>query len=182
MDVWFADIRGKFAGGIIFSMAITLNYEPSMAMRPLVGRILESARGAGNEELVARCLLAARLKVGLAQFEGTGSFRINDFVFYVAVAPDGALYERCRESIKSGYCVYLLVPERVLDEVRQSVDLMVPGNVEVDSVESFVAMGLVFSAFSHQGREDALRQFLDGYNGLMSGLDGRFVIEVARVG
>jgi len=49
-------------------------------------------------------------------------------------------------------------------------------------VESFVAMGLVFSAFSHQGREDALRQFLDGYNGLMSGLDGRFVIEVARVG
>jgi len=53
---------------------------------------------------------------------------------------------------------------------------MVPWNVKV---ESFVAMALVFSAFSHQGREDALRKLLDGYNGLVGSMDGSLVIEMS---
>lgn len=45
-------------------------------------------------------------------------------------------------------------------------------------LESFIGLGIDMSAFSHWGRGEELRKLFDGYNGLMSGLDGRFAIDV----
>jgi len=159
-------------------MGIVLNYEPTLATRPLIGKILESAKATGKEELVARCLLAAKLEDMGPQFDRSGSLRINDTVFYVAVSPDEALYERCRENIKAGQCVYLFVPQRVLEETRESVESMVPGNVEVDSLESFIAQSIDMSAFSHQGRTDELRKLFERYNVLVDSLDKSLRIEM----
>jgi len=164
--------------GIISSMGITLNYEPTLATRPLIAKILESAKATGNERLVARCLLAAKLQDMLPQSDESGNLRINDTVFYVAVSPDEALYEKCRENIEAGHCVYLLVPHRVLDETRESVEAMVPGNVEVDSLESFIAQSIDMSAFSHEGRRDELRKLFDQYNVLVEALDKSLRIEM----
>jgi len=56
---------------------------------------------------------------------------------------------------------------------------MVPGNVEVDSLESFIAQSIDMSAFSHEGRTDELRKLFDRYNVLMDSVDGSLTIEMA---
>jgi hypothetical protein len=138
----------------------------------LIHEILERARSRDREELVARALVCAHLELHYAssialpsESDHHGEVLVNDTLFHVTVAPTPYLYQRCQANLQNGYQVFILVPERILPDVRQYVATILPGKVTVASIEVFLTQSIEYSAaFSIGEIMRGFRQLLEMYN------------------
>ena len=154
-------------------------YNPAHSTWQLINNLLDKARDADKEGPVAQYLVGAKLqlrfpdiKVGNESYSTAdvqlgrpGDFLIGDTVIHVTVAPMPKVYDKCRRNVREGYKVYLLVRERSVVGAKQNADSTAPGQITVESIESFVSQNIdEISAFSRRGHLLTVRRLLDTYN------------------
>ncbi|HUQ95986.1 MAG TPA: DUF4928 family protein [Bryobacteraceae bacterium] len=158
---------------------LEFDFDPSKTAWETVREILEKAKADGKEGPVAQYLVGAKLQLRYPdikvpnfsystsdQQQGRpGDFHLGETAFHVTVAPMLGVYARCKENLRNGLGVYLIVPHRGLEGARQNAELEAPGRITVDSVEAFVGGNIdEMSTFS---RKNVVRQFrllLETYN------------------
>lgn len=158
---------------------IQIKMDPDLTTWHNISNMLSIAREIGKEGPLAQHLVGAKLelrfpkiKIGNESYSTAddqlgrpGDFCIGDTAFHVTVAPMPALYQKCQKNVDDGYRVYLLVPDRTLNGARQNADLILPGKVAVESIESFVSQNIEeLSDFSKQKLAAGFRQLLETYN------------------
>lgn len=158
---------------------IKLIYEPSKTTWQAIQSLMAQARETGKEGPLAQHLVGAKLELRFPnivvgnesystaddQLGRPGDFCIGDTAFHVTVAPMPALYQKCQKNVDDGFRVYLLVPDRTLNGARQNADLILPGKIAVESIESFVSQNIEeLSDFSKQKLAAGFRQLLETYN------------------
>lgn len=158
---------------------IKLVYEPSKTTWQAVQSLLAQARETGKEGPLAQHLVGAKLELRFPKIDignesystaddqlgRPGDFCIGDTAFHVTVAPMPALYQKCQKNIDDGYRIYLLVPDRTLNGARQNADLILPGKIAVESIESFVSQNIEeLSDFSKQKLAAGFRLLIETYN------------------
>jgi len=176
---------------------IKLVYDPSKTTWQTIQELLLAARMTGKEGPVAQYLVGAKLKLRFPdlaignesystaddQLGRPGDFSIGDTAFHVTVAPMSALFEKCAQNIKEGYRVFLLVPDRTLNGARQNAELALPGQMTVESIESFVSTNVEeLSVFSRREVVSGLRRLLETYNDrvLKCETDKSMLIEIPK--
>ena len=158
---------------------IKLVYESSKTTWQTVQSLLAQARETGKEGPLAQHLVGAKLELRFPKIEignesystaddqlgRPGDFCIGDTAFHVTVAPMPALYQKCQKNVDDGFRVYLLVPDRTLNGARQNADLILPGKIAVESIESFVSQNIEeLCDFSKQKLGAGFRQLIETYN------------------
>jgi hypothetical protein len=158
---------------------IKLIYEPSKTTWQAIQSLLLQAKETGKEGPLAQHLVGAKLELRFPKIEvgnesystaddqlgRPGDFCIGDTAFHVTVAPMPALYQKCQKNVDDGFRVYLLVPDRTLNGARQNADLILPGKIAVESIESFVSQNIEeLSDFSKQKLAAGFRQLIESYN------------------
>ena len=158
---------------------IKLVYDSSKSTYQNILGLLSVARETGKEGPVAQHLIGAKLQLRFPeiavgnesystaddQLGRPGDFYIGDTAFHVTVAPMIGVYEKCKHNLDNGYRVFLLVPERALAGARQNAELMVPGRIAVESIESFIGQNIEeLSFFSRDKVKNGFRRLLDTYN------------------
>jgi hypothetical protein len=158
---------------------IKLIFDPSKTTWQTIQGLLLAARETGREGPVAQHLVGAKLELRFPdlvisnesystaddQLGRPGDFWIGDTAFHVTVAPMPALFEKCAQNIKGGFRVFLLVPDRTLNGARQNAELVMPGQMVVESIESFVSTNIEeLSAFAKKEVVSGIRRLLDTYN------------------
>jgi hypothetical protein len=176
---------------------IKMVYDPAKSTWQNIQDLLSVARETGKEGPVAQHLVGAKLqlrfpdiKVGNESYSTAddqlgrpGDFYIGDTAFHVTVSPMIGVYERCRTNLENGYRVYLLVPERAVTGARQNAELMVPGRIAVESIESFVGQNIEeLSYFSRDKLKNGFRRLLETYNDRVdtAETDKSMLIEIPR--
>ena len=133
-----------------------LHYHGLLASWHVINRLLNQASSAGKGDAVALHLVGATLQSQFPDFEvenhsystaddqlgRPGDFYVGDTVFHVTVNPAPGLYEKCKRNLEDGYRVYVLVPDALLVGARQNAELVAPGRIFTQSVESFVAQNV----------------------------------------
>lgn len=172
-------------------------YIPENTAWQSVHDILEISKAVGKEGPVAQYLVGAKLAlrfpnldirndISSAQDELSGSpgdFLVNDTAFHVTVSPNLGHFEKCKQNIEAGYCVYLLVPDRKLVGSRQNAEDIFPGKITTQSIESFVAQNLEeLSLFSKGELISGFRRLLEKYNERVDRIepDKSMLIEIPR--
>jgi hypothetical protein len=172
-------------------------YNPANTSWQTVHDLLDAAKEVGKDGPVAQYLVGAKLAlrfpnlnirndISSAQDELSGSpgdFLVNDTVFHITVAPNAGHFEKCKQNIDKGYNVFLLVPDRVLIGARQNAENLLPGQITVQSVESFVSQNLEeLSAFSKGELISGFRRLLEKYNERVDQIesDKSMLIEIPR--
>ncbi len=158
---------------------IRIAYNPSKTVRQAIQDLLEAAVQTGKEGPVAQHLVGAKLTLRFPQdpienrpFSSAdaprnlpGDFVVGDTAFHVTVAPMEALFQKCRENLDAGFCVFVLVPERKLAVARDHAESIAFGQIETESLESFVAQNIQeMSKFSRDQTKAALKQLFEAYN------------------
>ena len=158
---------------------IKLVYDPSKTTWQAIQQLLAQAKETGKEGPLAQYLVGAKLELRFTEIEvgnesystaddqlgRPGDFYIGDTAFHVTVAPMPALYDKCQQNLNDGLRVYLLVPDRTLNGARQNADLILPGRIAVESIESFVSQNIEeLSDFSKKKLTAGLRRLLETYN------------------
>lgn len=158
---------------------IKLVYDASKTTWQTVQALLALAKENGKEGPVAQHLVGAKLELRFPnitigaesystaddQLGRPGDFCIGDTSFHVTVAPMPALYQKCQKNLDDGYRVYLLVPDRTLSGARQNADLILPGKIAVESIESFVSQNIEeLSDFSKKKLSAGFRRLIETYN------------------
>jgi hypothetical protein len=176
---------------------IKMVYDPSKSTWQNIQGLLSAARETGKEGPVAQHLVGAKLQLRFPeivvgnesystaddQLGRPGDFYIGDTAFHVTVAPMIGVYEKCKHNLENGYRVYLLVPERALTGARQNVELMVPGRIAVESIESFVGQNIEeLSYFMRDKLKNGFRRLLESYNQRVdkSETDKSMLVEIPR--
>jgi hypothetical protein len=154
-------------------------YTPTKTTWQTVQDLLLTARENGKDGPVAQHLVGAKLELRFPdlsigkesystaddQLGRPGDFGIGDTAFHVTVAPMPALFEKCAQNIREGYRVFLLVPDRTLSGTRQNAELIMPGRMVAESIESFVSTNIEeLSLFTHTKVVSGLRRLLETYN------------------
>jgi hypothetical protein len=112
-----------------------------------------------------------------------GDFCLGDTIFHVTVAPMPALYEKCKSNINEGLRVYILVPDRCMTATRQNTELTTPGQIAVESIESFVSQNIEeLSLFLKNKLVTGLSHLLETYNTRVdaSEVDKSLLIEIPQ--
>jgi len=178
-------------------MKMVMRYDPKLPSWHNIHNILEEARKIGKEGEVAHHLIGASLQFAFPDFEinnrsfnsetdtlgKPGDYFIGDTAFYVTIAPLITLFERYLQNLQSGYGVYLLVPERAVTGARQNAELMVPGRIAVESIESFIGQNIEeLSYFTRDKLKNGFRRLLETYNGRVDAAetDKWMLIEIPR--
>jgi hypothetical protein len=154
--------------------------EPDLTTWQFIHAILAAAREKGKEGPVARHLIGTSLQLAFPNIlisnesystsddhlGRPGDFHVGDTAFHVTVAPMSVVsYERCKLNIEEGLRAYLLVPDRILAGARQNAEATAPGQIAVESVESFVSQNIEeLSTFSKKSLTDGFRRLLEMYN------------------
>lgn len=176
---------------------IKLTFDPTKTTWQTIQCLLASARETGKEGPVAQHLVGAKLELRFPelnignesystadkQLGRPGDFLIGDTAFHITVSPMPQLFDKCVENVKEGYRALLLVPDRVLNGTRQNADLMLPGQIGVESIESFVSTNIEeLSLFLKKQVVSGLRGLLEIYNRRVSEceLDKSLLIEIPR--
>jgi hypothetical protein len=159
--------------------------------------LLSAARDTGKEGPVAQHLVGAKLQLRFPdiavgnesystadeQLGRPGDFYIGDTAFHVTVAPMIGVYEKCKHNLENGYRVFLLVPERAVTGARQNAELMGPGRIAVESIESFVGQNIEeLSYFSRDKLKNGFRRLLETYNDRVDAAetDKSMLVEIPR--
>jgi hypothetical protein len=176
---------------------IRLTFDPTKTTWQTIQRLLAAARETGKEGPVAQHLVGAKLELRFPelnignesystadrQLGRPGDFLIGDTAFHVTVSPMPQLFDKCVENVKEGYRAMLLVPDRTLSGARQNAELMLPGQIGVESFESFVATNIEeLSLFVKKKVVHGLRGLLEIYNRRVSEceMDKSLLIEIPR--
>ncbi len=176
---------------------IKMVYDPSKSTWQNIQGLLSAARETGKEGPVAQHLVGAKLQLRFPdiavgnesystadeQLGRPGDFYIGDTAFHVTVAPMGPVYEKCKDNLENGYRVYLLVPERAVTGARQNAELMVPGRIAVESIESFVGQNIEeLSFFTRDKLKNGFRRLLETYNDRVDAAetDKSMLVEIPR--
>lgn len=172
-------------------------YDASKSTWQAMRDLLAVARETGKEGPVAQYLVGAKLELRFPDIEirnesystaddqlgRPGDFQVGDTAFHVTVAPMHALYEKCRRNIDKGFRVYLLVPDRCLIGARQNVETGMPGQVAVESIESFVGQNIEeLSFFSKDKLVEGFNRLLQTYNRRVGEVeaDKSMLVEIPR--
>ncbi|NLB48910.1 MAG: DUF4928 family protein [Erysipelotrichia bacterium] len=172
-------------------------YNPSQTTWQAVNDLLALARETGKEGPVAQYLIGAKLqlrfphvKIGNESYSTAddqlgrpGDFLVGDTAFHVTVAPMTAVYEKCKRNIEDGFRVYLLVPDRSLVGAKQNAEMVAPGKITVESIESFVAQNIEeLSVFSKDRIIVGFHRLLETYNERVNAteVDKSMLIEIPR--
>jgi hypothetical protein len=176
---------------------IKLTFDPTKTTWQTIQSLLTAAHETGKEGPVAQHLVGAKLELRFPdlaignesystadrQLGRPGDFMIGDTAFHVTVSPMPQLFDKCVENIKEGYRAFLLVPDRTLSGARQNAELMLPGKIVVESIESFVATNIEeLSLFSKNKVVRGMRRLLETYNRRVSEceMDKSMLIEIPR--
>lgn len=176
---------------------MVVSYDSRLTTWHNIHNLLEEARKSSEEGEVAHHLIGASLQMAFPDLqinkaaynsaadnlEKPGDFYIGDTAFHVTVAPMIGVYEKCKHNLENGYRVYLLVPERALTGARQNAELMVPGRIAVESIESFVGQNIEeLSYFIRDKLKNGFRRLLESYNQRVdkSETDKSMLIEIPR--
>lgn len=170
-------------------------YDPSKSTWHSIRDLLLQARETGKEGPVAQYLVGAKLQLRFPSVEignesystaddqlgRRGDFTVGDTVFHITVSPMPALYEKCKHNIEEGLRVYLLVPDRSLVGARQNAEATAPGQIAVESIESFVGQNIEeLSIFAKNRLIDGFRRLLETYNARVAAveIDKSMLIEI----
>lgn len=158
---------------------LSLTYNPTKSTWQFVRDLLSLARILGKEGQVAQHIVGAKLQLRFPsevidnysystadQHLGRpGDFIVGRTAFHVTVSPMTGVYGRCRANVDAGYGVYLLVPEHGVVGAKQNAEAIAPGQIGVQSIESFVAQNLdELAIFGKEDRRAQLRQLIEIYN------------------
>lgn len=158
---------------------LEISYDPASSTWQSISDLLDKAKEAGKEGPVAQYLVGAKLQLRFPELEisnesfstadvqlgRSGDFLVGNTVFHVTVAPAPALYEKCRRNLKAGASVYLLVRFKDLVGTKQVAENTAPGQIMVESIETFVSQNLdEIAAFSQTQRISEFRSLLETYN------------------
>lgn len=158
---------------------LEISYDPSSSTWQSISDLLDRAKETGKEGPVAQYLVGAKLQLRFPELEisnesfstadvqlgRSGDFFVGNTVFHVTVAPMPALYEKCKRNIKDGVSVYLLVRYKDLVGTKQNAENIAPGQIMVESIETFVSQNLdELAVFSQVQRVSEFRRLLETYN------------------
>ncbi|MBC6956373.1 MAG: DUF4928 domain-containing protein [Chloroflexi bacterium] len=160
---------------------IKVTFSSHKSTRTLIKEILQIARNEGKAGPVAQYLVGAKLQRRLSdkgivvsnesfstadtQLGRQGDFLIGNTVFHVTVAPQVAVYEKCARNIQDGYRPYLLVEDDTVFGARQNAEQAAPGQITVESIESFVGQNIdEMAGFTNDTRRKELFSLLQTYN------------------
>lgn len=158
-------------------------YDPSQSTRQFISDLLALAEETGKLPPVAQYLVGAKLQLRFPEMEvrnesysaadapsgQPGDFVVGDTTFHVTVAPTPGHYEKCKRNLQEGRRVFLLVPDSVLAGTRQNAELAAPGQIAVESIESFVANFIELKAqFSAVTVESLIWQLCEQFNALVA--------------
>jgi hypothetical protein len=158
---------------------LKIAYDPTRTTWDAIHSILREAQDNGKGGPVAEYLVGAKLALRFPDVEvenksfstadaltaRPGDFFIGDTAFHVTVHPTPGHFQRCQANIRQGMKVYLLVPDGVLAAARQIAILTAPGQISVESIESFVSQNLdEISVFSKNEMVTGIAQLLEIYN------------------
>ena len=164
---------------------IKLDLDPALPMERLLGEILSSVRGsdATKSGAVAQHLVGAKLELrfrchGITipnhpanaadqQTGRSGDFLVGDTAFHVTLAPAPALLDKCKENLRAGLRVVLIVPESKRAAARQLAELAgLQDRVGVGaSLEEFIGQNLEeMGLYTHADIRRQLRDLLETYN------------------
>lgn len=176
---------------------IKLTFDPTMTTWQMIKSLLSAARDTGKEGPVAQHLVGAKLELRFPeltignesystadrQLGRPGDFLLGDTAFHVTVAPMPQLFDKCLNNVKEGYRAFLLVPDRSLSGARQNAELILPGKIGVEPIESFVATNIEeLSLFSKKKVVLGIRRLMETYNRRVSEceMDKSMLIEIPR--
>jgi len=154
-------------------------YDPAQTTWNTVHQLLQQAEAVGKAGPVAQYLVGAKLKLrfpdaaisndrysaGDVQTGRLGDFQLGDTAFHVTMSPGPPIYEKCSKNVSAGSRAYLLVPDIRLVGARQNADMVLPGRIAVESIESFVANNVEeLSVFVRNALIRGFRALLEIYN------------------
>ena len=158
---------------------IKLLYDPNMSTWRVVSDLLAIAREDGKDDRVAQYLVGAKLALRFPgikvenhsystaddQLRRPGDFYLGSIAFHVTVAPQPAVFEKCRANIAQGFRVFLLVPDRALQGARQNAEVTMAGKIAVESIESFVGNNVEeLSEFTKDKLCTGFKRLFEEYN------------------
>jgi len=156
-------------------------YDPAQSTRRFIADLLALAEKTGKRGPVAQYLVGAKLQLRFPEIEvrkesysaadapsgQPGDFVVQDTTFHVTVAPTADHFEKCKRNLQEGRRVFLLVPGDMLAGARQNAELVAPGRITVESIESFVANSIELEArFSAISVETLLSQLCENFNSI----------------
>jgi hypothetical protein len=176
---------------------LTFTFDRSHSTWQVVREMLERARETGKEGPVAQHLVGAKLQLRYPGIEvenfsyctsdvqqgRSGDFLLGDTAFHVTVSPTPGHYEKCKENLREGLRVYLIVPDRMLIGARQNAEGIEPGRIFVESIEGFVGGNVdEMSAFARSSMVEQFRLLLELYNCRVDAVetDKSMLIEIPR--
>ena len=158
---------------------LKITYDPTRTTWDAIHSLLREAQDNGKGGPVSEYLVGAKLALRFPDIEienksfstadaptaRPGDFFIGDTAFHVTVHPMPGHFQRCQENIRQGMKVFLLVPNEVLAAARQIAALTAPGQISVESIESFVSQNLEeLSVFSKNRIVMGIAKLLEIYN------------------
>lgn len=175
---------------------IRIDFDALAPARSIVSNILGKARDRSQAGPVAQHIVGAKLAVRFPEMTidnfsfsaadnqsgRPADFKVVETAIHVTVAPTPALADRCRQNIRDGLLVFVIVPDDVLAKARLRIDdAALIDRVAVESLESFVGQNISeLSAFSSSRARDTLGDLLREYNRRVSKVetDGSLLIEI----
>jgi hypothetical protein len=176
---------------------LNIIFDPSKSTRQIIQDLLTLASETGKKGPVAQYLVGAKLQLRFSgeeignesystadmQLDRPGDFLIGNTVFHVTVALMPGVYDKCQRNLTGGYRVYLLVPDEFLEGARQNAKAIAPGQIAVESIESFVAQNVEeLSEFSDRKLPKQFSRLLEIYNQRVDAteIDKSMMIEIPR--
>lgn len=158
---------------------LKLVFDPKLSTWQIIHDLFETANSEGKAGYIAQHLVGAKLQLRFPNIEisnesastadmptnRSGDFAIGNTVFHITVAPMEAVYKKCKENIKDGLKVYLIVPDAKLAAARQLAEQYCNGQIAVESLESFVSQNIEeMSVFVADNLKRSLVDLVSIYN------------------
>ena len=183
IEAWWVDqVRAYFA-----SQPFILRYDSSKSIQALIGDLLEQVQkrqmedpGATYVGTVLQHLVGAKLELVIpdlrlthhgasvadAPTEREGDFIIDRVAIHVTTTPSGALMEKCKNNLDSGFSPLIITLSERTPIAAGNADMMGIGErVEIFAAEQFLAANLhELSGFRLENRHMSFNQLIERYN------------------
>lgn len=157
--------------------SITLEYRPDFIVRIFILELLQKAEALGLKAQMMRHLVGALLHLlfpatvddPTLREEGReislGDFLVGDTAVQVVQIPVLDMYEKSKEILALGYQVLLLVEDKYFCGTRQNAEILLPGKIMVNSIESFVCQSIEsLAGYTKAKTAQVIRKLVEEYN------------------